>query len=240
VGAAQRDGRRSRHRPAAGIPVPPGCRHREAAQSARGLAGSVGRAVVRRVPRGFGKRPARPQLRRVRGGEHRARSGTLTGIPSSRDSDMAYRAPVKEIRFVLDELIGTEALKACPEFNEYSTDTANAVLEEAAKFAEVVLEPLCKSGDREGAKWSPNGVTMPAGFKDAYQQFCDSGWPALRAETEFGGQGVPAVLGTAVEELWASSNLAFKLCPMLTQGAIEALQRFGAREQKAMYLPKMV
>jgi acyl-CoA dehydrogenase len=153
---------------------------------------------------------------------------------------MAYRAPVKDIRFVLDELIGTEALKACPEFNEYSTDTANAVLEEAAKFAEAILEPLCKSGDREGARWSPNGVTMPAGFADAYQQFCDSGWPALRAETEFGGQGVPAVLGTAVEELWASSNLAFKLCPMLTQGAIEAIQRFGSPEQKHTFLPKMV
>ena len=104
-------------------------------------------------------------------------------------------------------------------FADYGSDTANAVLEEAAKFAEAVLEPLCKSGDREGARWSPDGVTMPAGFKDAYQQFCDSGWPALRAEAEFGGQNVPTVLGTAVEELWAASNLAFKLCPMLTQGA---------------------
>jgi 3-(methylthio)propanoyl-CoA dehydrogenase len=153
---------------------------------------------------------------------------------------MAYRAPVKDIRFVLDELIGTEALKACPEFSDYGSDTANAVLEEAAKFAEAVLDPLYKSGDREGAKWSPNGVTMPAGFKDAYRQFCDSGWPALRAEHEFGGQNVPAALGTAVEELWASSNLAFKLCPMLTQGAIEALQRFGSPEQKSTFLPKMV
>jgi alkylation response protein AidB-like acyl-CoA dehydrogenase len=153
---------------------------------------------------------------------------------------MAYRAPVKEIRFVLDELIGTEALKGCPAFADYNSDTANAVLEEAAKFAEAILEPLCKSGDREGARWSPNGVTMPAGYKDAYQQFCDSGWPALRSETEFGGQGVPTMLGTAVEELWASSNLAFKLCPMLTQGAIEALQSFGTHEQKQVFLPKMV
>jgi alkylation response protein AidB-like acyl-CoA dehydrogenase len=153
---------------------------------------------------------------------------------------MAYRAPVKEIRFVLDEIIGTEALKSCPEYAEYSSDIANAVLEEAAKFAEVILEPLCKSGDREGARWSPNGVTMPAGFKDAYQQFCDSGWPALRARPEFGGQGVPAVLGTAVEEIWAASNLAFKLCPMLTQGAIEAIQHFSSPEQKQLFLPKMV
>jgi hypothetical protein len=104
----------------------------------------------------------------------------------------------------------------------------------------MVLEPLCKSGDREGAHWSPDGVTMPEGFKEAYQQFCDNGWPALRSKAEFGGQNVPSVLGTAVEELWAASNLAFKLCPMLTQGAIEAIQHFGTPQQKQLYLPKMV
>src|SRR5688572_28964640 len=151
-----------------------------------------------------------------------------------------YRAPVKDIRFVLDELIGTTSLKECPDFADYSSETADAVLGEAARFAETVLEPLCKSGDREGARWSADGVTMPSGFKEAYQQFCESGWPSLRALGEFGGQHVPAVLGTAVEELWASSNLAFKLCPMLTQGAVEALQHFGSPRQKALYLPKMV
>jgi acyl-CoA dehydrogenase len=151
-----------------------------------------------------------------------------------------YRAPVKDIRFVLDELIGTEALRACPEFAEYSSDTADAVLGEAARFAEMVLEPLCKTGDREGAHWSADGVTMPAGYKEAYQQFCDSGWPALRSKAEYGGQNAPAVLGTAVEELWAAANLAFKLCPMLTQGAIEAIQHFGTPQQKQLYLPKMV
>jgi len=151
-----------------------------------------------------------------------------------------YRAPVKEIRFVLDELIGTEALRACPEFADYSAETADAVLGEAARFAETVLDPLCKSGDREGAHWAATGVTMPAGFKEAYQQFCENGWAALRSEAEFGGQNMPAVLGTAVEELWASSNLAFKLCPMLTLGAIEALQHFANPEQQRLYLPKMV
>ena len=151
-----------------------------------------------------------------------------------------YRAPVKDLRFVLDELIGADLLRACPKFAEYTGETADAVLGEAARFAEVVLEPLCKSGDREGAKWSPNGVTMPEGYRDAYRQYCENGWPALRCEPEFGGQGVPTVLGTAVEELWASSNLAFKLCPMLTQGAIEAIQHFGTPQQKQLYLPKMV
>jgi acyl-CoA dehydrogenase len=151
-----------------------------------------------------------------------------------------YRAPVKDIRFVLDELIGADQLRACGEFAEYSSETAEAVLGEAARFAETVLEPLCKSGDREGARWSATGVTMPQGFQAAYQQFSDNGWPALRCKAEFGGQNVPAVLGTAVEELWASSNLAFKLCPMLTLGAIEALQHFGTPEQKRQFLPKMV
>src|SRR6187549_3051918 len=151
-----------------------------------------------------------------------------------------YRAPVKDLRFVLDELLGTEQLRACPEFAEYSSETADAVLGEAARFAEIVLEPLCKSGDRQGAQWSPDGVTMPDGFKDAYQQFCDNGWPALRSKVEYGGQNVPTVLGTAVEELWASSNLAFKLCPMLTLGASEAILHFATPEQKQLYLPKMI
>ena len=151
-----------------------------------------------------------------------------------------YRAPVKDIRFVLDELIGSDELRACPEFADYSSETADAVLGEAARFAETVLEPLCKSGDRQGARWSATGVTMPEGFREAYQQFCESGWPGLRGSAEFGGQNVPAVLGTAVEELWASSNLAFKLCPMLTLGAIEAIEHFATPELKRLFLPKMV
>ena len=151
-----------------------------------------------------------------------------------------YRAPVKDLRFVLDELIGTASLKECPIFADYSAETADAVLGEAARFAETVLDPLCKSGDRQGAQWSATGVTMPEGYRGAYAQFCESGWPALRSSTEFGGQNVPTVLGTAVEELWASSNLAFKLCPMLTQGAIEAIERFASPALRELYLPKMV
>src|SRR5688572_1768053 len=148
-----------------------------------------------------------------------------------------YRAPVKDIRFVLDELIGTAELRDCPPFADYSVETTDAVLGEAARFAEAVLAPLTKSGDREGAKWTPNGVVMPEGFKDAYLQFCENGWPSLRSHPEYGGQGVPAALGTAVEELWAASNLAFKLCPMLTLGAIEAIEHFGTPQQKQLYLP---
>ena len=151
-----------------------------------------------------------------------------------------YRAPLKDLRFVLHELIGEQALQACPGYAEYSLDLADAVLEEAGKFAENVLDPLYKSGDQQGATWTPEGVIGAPGFKAAYEQFVDGGWASLRASPEHGGQGVPTVLGTAVEELWASSNLAFKLCPMLTQGAVEALEHYGSAAQKTLYLPKMV
>ena len=151
-----------------------------------------------------------------------------------------YRAPLKEIRFVLHDLIGDERLTRCPTLAEYSAELADSVLEEAAKFAENVLAPINRTGDREGARWTPDGVVMPAAFKEAFAQFVDGGWPQLRAASEYGGQGAPVVLGTAVEEIWASANLAFKLCPMLTQSAIEALDRCGSEEQKRRYLPKLV
>jgi 3-(methylthio)propanoyl-CoA dehydrogenase len=151
-----------------------------------------------------------------------------------------YRAPVKDVRFVLRELIDESALQACPAFTDYSPDLADAVLEEAGKFAENVLDPLYKSGDQQGAKWTPEGVVTPAGYKAAYAQYVEGGWPSLRASAHFGGQAAPTVLGTAVEEFWGGSNLGFKLCPMLTQGAIEALELKGSDAQKDLFLPKMV
>lgn len=151
-----------------------------------------------------------------------------------------YKAPLKEIRFVLHQLIGADQLAQLPAFAEYTSEFTDSVLDEAAKFAEEVLDPINKIGDREGARWTPEGVRMPAQFKQAYKQFVEGGWQQLRAAPEIGGQGAPTVLGTAVEELWASANLAFKLCPMLTQGSIEALDRCGTPEQKRKYLPKMV
>ncbi len=151
-----------------------------------------------------------------------------------------YRAPVKDVRFVLRELIDEAALLACPAFADYSPDFADAVLEEAGKFAESVLDPLYQSGDREGATWTPEGVITPAGFKAAYAQYVEGGWPSLRAAAHYGGQAAPTVLGTAVEEFWGGSNLGFKLCPMLTQGAIEALEFRGSDAQKDLFLPRMV
>ncbi|MBM4232594.1 MAG: acyl-CoA dehydrogenase [Gammaproteobacteria bacterium] len=150
-----------------------------------------------------------------------------------------YRAPLKDLQFVIHELLDESALQACPAFADYSPELADAILGEAAKFAENVLDPLYKSADREGARWTPEGVVTPQGFKAAYKQFAEGGWSGLRAPQDYGGQGAPSFIGTAVEELWSASNLSFKLCPMLTQGAVEALEHFGTERQKALFLTRM-
>jgi len=151
-----------------------------------------------------------------------------------------YRAPLRDLRFVLHELIGEAPIAAAVRDGDYSAELADAILEEAARFAEDVLDPINRSGDVEGALWSAEGVRMPESFRTAYARYVEGGWTQLRARTEWGGQGAPNVIGTAVEELWAASNLSFKLCPMLTQGAIEALEHAGSAAQKALFLPKMV
>ena len=151
-----------------------------------------------------------------------------------------YRAPVRDMRFVLEELLGSSSLAASPLLSEYSDELAQSVLAEAARFAEGVLEPLNRPGDTAGARWTPQGVVTAPGFREAYQQFAAGGWPALGSAPEFGGQRVPQVLTSAVGEFWGSSNLAFKLGPMLTHGAVHALELCGSAAQKQQYLPKMV
>jgi 3-(methylthio)propanoyl-CoA dehydrogenase len=151
-----------------------------------------------------------------------------------------YRAPLKDLRFILDELIGEAAIRSGSTDGAYSAETSAAILEEGGKFAEGILDPINQLGDRQGATWTADGVKMPAEFKAAYRQFVAGGWTQLGASPEFGGQGMPLVLGTAVDELWASANLAFKLCPMLTKGAVEALEQYGSEAQKHAYILKMV
>jgi 3-(methylthio)propanoyl-CoA dehydrogenase len=151
-----------------------------------------------------------------------------------------YRAPLRDLRFVLDELLNTSSLAACPAFCDFSSELSESVLAEAGRFAETVLDPLNQPGDRQGARWTPEGVVTAPGFKDAYRQFVEGGWPQLGSNPEYGGQAVPLVLTTAVQELWASSNLSFKLCPMLTHGAVHALELCGSKEQMKRFLPKMV
>jgi alkylation response protein AidB-like acyl-CoA dehydrogenase len=141
-----------------------------------------------------------------------------------------YIAPIRDMQFVLKELAGLEQVAQLPTCEEATPDLVDAVLEEAAKFAEEVLSPLNWSGDQEGAKWHDKAVTMPAGFKEAYKLFADSGWTALASEPEWGGQGLPKVVAAAVAEMWKSANHSFSLCPLLTTGAIEALVLSGSDE----------
>ena len=152
-----------------------------------------------------------------------------------------YRAPLQEMSFVLNELAGLAQVASLPGFEEATADTVSAILEEAAKFATNVLDPLNGLGDREGATLLADGsVKTPAGFKDAYRQFIENGWNGLTKNPEYGGQGLPQLVATPVEEMWHSANMAFDLCPLLTQGAIEAIELCGTPEQKALFLPKMV
>lgn len=151
-----------------------------------------------------------------------------------------YVAPLKDIRFVMQELAGLTQVVALPGCEEATPDVVDAILEEAARFAGAVLSPLNRVGDRDGAKWKDKVVTTSPGFKEAYRQFVDNGWNGLGCAPEFGGQGLPKLLSTAVSEMWKASNHAFSLCPMLTQGAIEALMIAGTSEQKAAYLPNLV
>ena len=151
-----------------------------------------------------------------------------------------YVAPLKDIRFVMQELAGLDQVVALPGCEEASLDVIDAILDEAAKFAGAVLSPLNRVGDREGAKWKDTVVTTSPGFKEAYRQFVDNGWNGLGCDPEFGGQGLPKLLSTAVSEMWKAANHAFSLCPMLTQGAIEALMIAGTDAQKAAYLPNLV
>jgi alkylation response protein AidB-like acyl-CoA dehydrogenase len=151
-----------------------------------------------------------------------------------------YQAPLKDMKFVLHELAGLEQVAKLPGYEEASADTVEAILEEAAKFATGVLDPINYSGDQEGSKWTDGAVRTPQGFRDAYKQFCAGGWNALPFEAEWGGQSLPRLVSTPVQEMWKSANLSFSLCPLLTQGAIEALLLRGSEELKRRYLPKMV
>ena len=152
-----------------------------------------------------------------------------------------YHAPMQEIQFVMNELAGLEQVGKLPGYEDATPDTVAAILEEASKFATEVLDPLNAVGDREGATWQEGGkVKTATGFKDAYRRFAENGWNGLTKNPEHGGQGLPQLVATAVEEMWHGSNMAFALCPLLTQGAIEALELCGSDKLKATFLPKMV
>ena len=151
-----------------------------------------------------------------------------------------YQAPLKDMKFVLNELAGLSEVAKLPGYQDASPDTVDAILEEAAKFASEVLDPINYSGDQQGSEWSNGAVTTPKGFKQAYRQYVDSGWGALPFDSRWGGQGLPKLVATAVEEMFTSSNMSFSLCPLLTQGAIHALELCGSEALKQTYVEKMV
>eukprot|EP01037_Dinobryon_pediforme_P010479 gene10479-10547_t len=152
-----------------------------------------------------------------------------------------YKAPTRDTRFVVNELIGLEGFQNLPGFANAQRDLTDAVIEEAGRFVSEVVAPLNQIGDREGCTRHPDGsVTTPTGFKDAYRQYVEGGWATLSAPEAFGGQGLPHVIGFVMEEYLASANQAFAMYPGLANGAISSILVKGSPEQQQMYLPKMV
>ncbi|MCL6740432.1 acyl-CoA dehydrogenase [Sphingomonas sp. RB56-2] len=148
---------------------------------------------------------------------------------------MSYRAPVSNQRLILDAVVGIHELDGGPE-----ADMVDAVLEGAAALAEGEFAPLLRTGDTVGARWNNGAVTMPAGFREAWSSFVEGGWMSLAAPEEHGGQGLPFVLSAALMDNLNAANVGFALCPMLSMGAIEAIERHGSDDLKRDYLPKIV
>ena len=153
---------------------------------------------------------------------------------------MSYVAPLKDMLFNIRYLADIESIAKLPGFEDAGYETAQAVLEEAAKFNEGVLSPLNREGDKNPTSWRDGEVTATPGFKEAFEQFTQGGWQGLQHPVEFGGQGLPKTIGAACGEMQNSANMSFALCPLLTDGAIEALLTAGSDELKATYLENLV
>ena len=152
-----------------------------------------------------------------------------------------YTAPTRDTRFVVNEVLDLASYGNLPGFESATPDMIDTVINEAGKFCSEVLHPLNQSGDAEGCiRHADGSVTTPTGFKEAFGKYVESGWGTIASPEEFGGQGMPHVMGFVVEEFMAASNMAFAMYPGLTTGAIAALIAAGSKEQKAMYVPNMV
>jgi 3-(methylthio)propanoyl-CoA dehydrogenase len=153
---------------------------------------------------------------------------------------MSYKPPVEEQKFLLRHIVGLDELAGHNAFAEASFDVADAIVEGAGEFAAGEFAPLNRVGDQVGAKWSPGGVTLPPGFREAYQAYVEAGWGTLAGPAEYGGQGLPLSLATVVMEDLGSANMGFSLVMMLTPGAVEALKHHGSEELKRQWLPKLI
>jgi 3-(methylthio)propanoyl-CoA dehydrogenase len=153
---------------------------------------------------------------------------------------MSYTAPLKDMLFDIRHLAGIDEIAKLPGFEEAGFETAQAVLEECARFNEGVIAPLNVEGDRNPSAWKDGKVTTTPGFKEAYRQYAEGGWQGLQHPVEFGGQGLPKIIGAACGEILNSANLSFALCPLLTDGATEALLTAGSEELNATYLENLV
>ncbi len=152
-----------------------------------------------------------------------------------------YVAPLADLAFVLEHIVGYRELSALPSFEHADLDTVIGVLEECGRFMAEVVAPTNRPGDLEGSQWQPDGsVVTPSGFKQAYQRYVDAGWPSVPFPPAYGGGGFPWVVGVAMQEMLTSANMAFSLCPLLTQGAIDALLHYGDEAQQETYLRQMV
>jgi len=151
-----------------------------------------------------------------------------------------YRAPLKQMRFTIDHLAEFAEVSKLEDYSAVDSDTVDAVLEEASKFAAGVLAPINVLGDQRGVEVVNDAVQVPAEFTDAYAQFCEGGWPGIASNPEFGGQGLPKTVAVACDEMWAGANVAFALCPELSQGAILAMDRHATDELKQVYLEKLI
>ncbi len=153
----------------------------------------------------------------------------------------AYKAPLRDISFVMNELLESEKLyQTLPGYEDATADLMGAIIEEGAKFAENVLSPLNQSGDEEGCHWSEQGVTTPKGFAEAYRQYVENGWPSLSASAAVGGQGMPNLLGIVINELAGTANWSWLMYPGLSHGAVKTIEEHGDDEQKQKYLTRLV
>ena len=151
-----------------------------------------------------------------------------------------YKAPLEDIRFILNDVVGFGQLAELPGFEDATDDIVSAILEEGAKLCENELHPINEIGDRVGSQWDNGIVRTPEGFKHAYDTYCEGGWLGLAQSPDYGGQGMPHTLATVMAEMMCSANMSFAMWPGLSEGAIHAIDAHGSDELRAQYLPKMI